>query len=408
MLLLTLTDSVIVGVVRSVGSNTALTLVNPAAGSVAGVAYKLAPAISYTPTNAVNYPATRSHFLAVAGQRVLRCLDNRAWFSRPYTDSAFASTYYPGNIVDLANDYHQLPDGTVLAGAAGLGGTLVLFTTGGVWTVSNLEFDALDDAGNVQHIVRQINELILWGDPGWAKWRGAFVVPAVDDVWLMGLDGAPEPIGAGIKPLYLSYLKAGYSTGQAAVHRGHYFLPILNGTTWIDTLICRLDRGFAWTRWNGHAAGIANAQRIGATTRTPKLLSISGQRVIELTDAWVPSASNASEADASTHTVTIETRDLPSPGGSKGSTTRKVKVRYQATAAAGPTFTVSYARGPEDAAYTSLGSAIRGGGVSDGLDESVWPVGKQAPAIRFRITSSSALSTFTLRSIAAEYTERGA
>jgi hypothetical protein len=67
-------------------------------------------------------------------------------------------------------------------------------------------------------------------------------------------------------------VKAGYQPGLATVHRGHYFLPIVNGSTWVDTLVCRLDlERSPWTRWAGHAAGTAYAVRVGATTRSPKL-----------------------------------------------------------------------------------------------------------------------------------------
>ena len=167
-----------------------------------------------------------------------------------------------------------------------------------------------------------------------------------------------------------------------------------------------MSRGTPWTRWSGHGAGIAYARQLGASTRSPKLFSIKGQRVTDLTDAWSPSSAIASEADGSTHSIDFQSRDLPTPGRAKGSTTRKVRVRYEATALVTPAFTVSYARGPEGAAWTGL-TNIKGGSTSDGLDESVYSVGKQAPAIRFRLESSSPLSTFTLREIEAEYTPSG-
>jgi hypothetical protein len=336
--------------------------------------------------------------IGVAGRRLLAVLNERVYFSEIDT---------PGDFVE--GNFHDLPSFAIGLGIEELAGDGLVFTTAGVWAISGLLFDALNDFGDIQHRVEQLNELILWGETGLAKYRGAVVVPAVDDVWLMPPGAAPVPIGAGIRPLYLDYVKAGYQPGLAATHRGHYFLPILNGTTWVDTLVCRLDREFAWTRWAGHGAGVAYAQRIGSTTRSPKLFSVSGQRVTELSDAWSASAANASEADATTHTVRIDSRDLPTPGGRLGSTTRKVMVRYNATAAGAATITASYARGPEGAAYSALPLARdTGGGVSDGLDASVWTVNKRAPAIRFRLESTSALSTFTLRSIEAVYTERGA
>jgi hypothetical protein len=391
------------GVVASVNSNTQLTLKDPYPSITdASSNYVLRPVARIVPLAPTGIAIAA---VASAAQRLLVAIGHRMYFSNPGFPPPLPFTEdMNGNVID----FHELPVSAQAIGLEGVGDSALMFTTAGVWAISNLAYDPLDDAGNDQHTVRQINELVLWGDPGIAKWRGAVVAPCVDDVWLLPPDDAPIPIGEGIKPLYLSYVKAGYAPGMASVHRGTYFLPIVSGTTWIDTLVCRLDRdGFPWVRWSGHGAGIAYAQRIGATTRSPKLFSVASQRVTDLTDAWSPSAANASDADGTTHAIDIITRDLSTPGRGKGSVSRRVRVRYEAVAAATPAFTMSYARGPEDAAFTSLGSAIRGGAASDGLDESVWPVGKQAPAIRFRLQSSSALSSFTLRSIAAEYTPVG-
>jgi hypothetical protein len=383
-----------VPVVKKVNSNTSLTLTKPWLGASIGPNnYALWPVFTNT---SVLGDVGAALFVTVAGRRVLLASGQRVWFSDP-DDFAVAYT----------NNYHQAPAGEIV-GVEGVGDSAFVFTTYGMYQLEGLYFDPVDDVGNIQHRIEQINELILWDDAGVGQWRGAVVAPCVDDVWLLPPGGAPEPIGLGIRPLYRDYVKAGYQAGIASVHRGHYMLPILNAGALVDMLVCRLDRGFAWTRWSGHGAGVAYAQRIGGTTRSPKLFALNAQRVTDMTDAWEPSSSNASEADGTTHPIDLITRDLPTPGGAKGSTTRKARLRYEAAAAGGITLTVSYARGLESAGFSSLGSAIRGGGASDGLDESVWPVGKQAPAIRFRVQSSSALSSLKVRGLAAEYTPRGA
>jgi hypothetical protein len=383
-------------VIKSVESNTSLTLTKPWQFTTAtGRTYQFSPNTALTLASSLG--STGRIYVTVAGRRVLIGAGQIVRFSAP------------DNTLNVpVDDYHDVPVGDVI-GLEGVGGSAYVFTTAGMFLLDGLYFDELDDVGNIQHRLEQVNELVLWEDAGVARWRGALAVPCIDDVWLMGQGDAPVPIGGGIKPLYLSYVKAGYQPGLAATHRSHYFLPILNGSTLVDMLVCRLDRGFAWTRWSGHGAGVGYAERIGSTTRTPKLFGANGQRVTDLTDAWDPSSSNSAEADTTVHTLTIETRDQQTPGGSKGSTTRKLRVRYEATVpSVAPTFTVSYARGVEGASFTSLGSPIRGGGVSDGLDESVWPVGKQAPAIRYRITSTSAMSTFKLRGVTTEFLPRGA
>jgi hypothetical protein len=393
-------SGVIHGVVESVQTNTSLTLVGPLANTIPG-ATSYSADVFYT--NSLAYPTgLAASSVATAGQRLLVASGNRVFFSDPGAPLTFTLD----GTSNLISSYHQLPSGAQVTGLQGLGDDCLVFSTSGTWVIQNLSFDAIDDAGNVQHIVRRLNEVILWGDAGIGEWRDGAVVPATDGVYLMSAGGESTPVSDGIRPLYLSYVKAGYQPGAATVHRGHYFLPILNGATLVDVLVCRLDRGAAWTRWSGHSAGVAYAQRIGATTRSPKLLSINAQRVTELTAAWDPSSANASEADGSTHPIDIITRDLPTPGRAQGSTTQRLRVRYESTALVTPTFTVSWARGEEGASFTSL-TATKGGGTSDGLDASVYQVGKKAPSIRFRIQSSSPVSTFKLRAVQAEYREHG-
>jgi hypothetical protein len=386
-----------VGVVESVVSNTELKLTRP-------WAYE-------TLTGAINGIVPRPYFdsilpygtaiqvwghLGTAADRLLLSHGTHLHFSPPGQPLLFDTI--------SGTDYHEIPG--LITGVEGLGDTALVFTTTGTCRVTNLYLDPLDDFGNIQHVVSSVNDVVLWGEMGIARWLDTPVVPGTDNVYLMSPSGAAKPIAAPIKALYLSYVKAGYQPGTATVHRNHYFLPILNGTTLVDVLVCRLDRGFAWTRWSGHGAGVAYQQRIGTTTRTPKLFSVASQRVTELTDAWSPSSSNATEADGTTHTLTIDTRDYPTLGGRLGSTTMKLRTRYECTAGATPTITASYSRGPEGSAYSAL-TNIKGGATSDGLDMSVWDVVKQAPAIRFRLTSTSALSTFTLRGIEAHYRPSG-
>lgn len=385
-------------IVEEVLTDTSAKVRNPAtvALSLSGLNFSSA---SYGVFSGVFTLAQRPGPLASAARRLIICRENRAYFSQPGRPQPTPS-YDPG-----AN-YHELPTGSVITGAEGVGDSCLLFTASGVWAISNMEFDPLDDAGNIQHTVRQVNELVLWGDEGIAQWRGAPVVPAVDNVWLMPLGAEPVPIGGALLPLYPEYVAAGYQPGFATVHRGHYFLPILNGASVVDVLVCRLDRGFAWTRWSGHAAGLGFARRIGAGTRSPRLFGISGARLTDLTGCFNPSGSNASEADGTTHPVTIDTRDYPTPGGGKGSTTLALKVAYEAAAAGTPVVTADFSRGLEGAGYTAL-TLVKGGAASDGQDHSVWRVNKQARAIRFRIQSSSALSSFKLRSLEAPWRQSG-
>jgi hypothetical protein len=410
MILLTGSDTAILGIVKSVESDTALTLMAPANATHAGVAYRATPAISYALAPGGYSPANQRVFVA-AGSRLLRCMDNRIYESVLFggkvegsTTYAFASgsgpqRYYPGLIYDPAEDFVELPQGLVVVGGEGVGGSAILFTTSGVWRLTNVAFEITDAYGNPQQQVEQINpDLILWGNAGIARYRGGLVVPAVDDVVLMDGAGATEPVSGNISPLYRSYVKAGYTPGLATVHRGHYFLPIVNGTTLVDVLVCRLDgrKGPGWVRWSGHAAGVGYARRI-STARTPSLLGLNSTRVTDLSGCFSPASGNKSDADATAHVLSIVTRDYSAKAHVKAMW-REVRARFELTDAASdnPTLTAEYAVGPvAGESWTSIGSWAEGTGEAP----TRLAVGKSAQSIRFRLKSSGACASLAVRSL---------
>jgi hypothetical protein len=302
-------------VVKSVTTDTALTLADPWPGSTAaGAAYSLENTLYVT---VFGTGATRS-FVAAAGAgspRLLHCIGNRVYFSERGDPLSFAET-----------DYHQMP--SLITGAEGRGDSALIFTTAGMWQVGNLSFDAVDAYGNIQHTVEEVNkDVILWDNDGIAGFAGGVVIPAIDDVFLTTGDGL-KAITGSIRPLYRDYVAAGYGTGVAAVHRGHYFLPILNGSTLVDTLVCRLDRDHAWTRFAGHAAGRGYAQMIAEAATQPKLLGLAGARVTDLTGCFDPTSANATDADSTTSDLVIETRDFPT-GGNQHGFAQRLRTRYE-------------------------------------------------------------------------------
>jgi hypothetical protein len=182
----------------------------------------------------------------------------------------------------------------------------------------------------------------------------------------VGTGESPKSLTDNIRPLYRDYVKSGYRPGLAAVHRGHYFLPIVNGTSLVDVLVCRLDRGAAWTRWAGHAAGGAYAQRIGADTRQPKLLGISGARITEVTASMALTGA-AQDADATTPVFRVDENDIDLGGGIRPNTAEKVRYVYETTGGT-PTVTVSRAAARATARTTRrCGSAGRRSGSGSGL-----------------------------------------
>ena len=248
-------------------------------GTTIGVAAKVAP------------------FYAVVANRLLAASGDRIDFSDIATPGTFG-----------ANDFHQVPGGVQIIGLEGLRDAAAVFTTDGIWIISNMAFDLTDADGNVQHRMDQYSrDIVLWGNAGIAAWQGGLIVPAVDAVWQLSLgvtSEAPAPfqrLSAAIDPLYQEYVALGYRPGLATVHRSHYFLPILNGLNVVDTLVCKLssDRK-PWSRLQGVAARCAAlAVHKEPTSPQPQLIGADyAGRVQNL--SWLdPGPLAASDADGS-------------------------------------------------------------------------------------------------------------
>lgn len=377
-------------VIESVQSNTSATLRDPWAGATLTNTLDLAPLQQITPPGS-GFQIDNSYLAAVgASPRLVVTIGNKAYFSARGDPTSFAAT-----------DFHELPSNARIIGADSVEDTLVLFTTAGVWAVSNMAYDLTDAFGNVQHSVAQLSkEIILWGDAGIAGSAGGFIVPAVDDVYILALGGAPVSLSSPIRPLYRSYVKAGYRPGLATVYRGHYFLPIMNGfDTWVDTLVCRLDGARpAWTRWAGKGGTTRGfARRIGDDVRQPELLNLSSLRVMNLSSVFVPTAANKNEADGSTHQLTVITRDF-SAQRIGASLWKYLRARYELTDAAtdGPYLSVEYQLGPPSGTWTLI---VGNGTASDGTDSFEWSPDLRAQAIRFRIRSNGPTAKCVVRSL---------
>jgi len=395
-----------IGVIKSVESDTALTLRVPWSGSTAaGAAYAAAPfrRDGLSAGSGPDPPAPAAIAAIGSPARLLYAEGSQVFYSPRGDLFTFTSS-----------DYHQIPAGATAIAIGPLGTTALVYTTQGVWGISNLEFDDVDAFGNQQHVVEKVSEdLILWGPRGLATWGVAAVIPCVDDVYLFTPGSGPRPITGSIRPLYRSYVKAGYQPGTATIHRGHLWLPVLNGSTLVDVLVCRLDRPyeapggvfFPWTRWAGHAAGSAYAQRIGTSTRSPKLLGISGARVLDLNGALDSAAANAVEADGTTSDCVITTRDYAT-GGNQHGFVQRARLRYECVdgGSPDPAVALAYSSDQDAGVFTTLtekGEQDGGTGwaVSAG-DKYQWAlVGKRRERIRFRVTVTGACASFVLRAI---------
>lgn len=314
-------------VVESVTDNTHVTLAKPWQGATAaGQAYVAAP------TLAIATPYRGADIYIAAGGRLLACVGSRA-FESAIGD---ASNWLDQDGLEV---FHEVPGGQILGGEA-LREQVLLFTTEGVWVITNVSYDLVDDFGDVQQQLQPLSrEIVLWSNEGVAAWQGGLIVPAVDGVWLVGLDEPPQLISRSITSRYVEYVTAGYKTGLATVHKSHYLLPILDSSdNVVDMLVCRLDRPvrtnrgvvWGWTHWRGSGANVvALATRIGSGARQPTLLGAergAGSRVVQMADFAADGPST--DHDGTAFRWELISRDFPT-GQLNRNLVKFVEARYE-------------------------------------------------------------------------------
>jgi hypothetical protein len=399
-----------VGVVKEVTGDTSLELRSPAATVLTAAAYSAVGVYEFQPTagDPVAGVATISNPV-----RLIVGNGDQVHFSASGNPLSFDPT-----------DYYLLPGGAQVLGLEALRNVLFVFTTAGVFTVTGLDYDLTDALGNVQHRVEQISrDLVLADARGIAGWRGSLLVPCTDDVYLVSESAAPEPVSAPIRLLYRSYVKEGYGFGHATVYRNHLFLPVVNGSEWIDTLVLRLDQG-GWTQWDGHGGtslGFAARSKRGA--QPARLLSINAGRVLDLAGAFDPDEDNTQDADGTVHQFEVVTRDFTTDG-LRRALVKKIRLRYELNDTGDtPTIRAGFGTGQVSTAGTMWGSStwgsfLWGGASSDdqfvdmdgeappdnGTSPFVWPVipgetGVRPRFARFRFVQDEACSGCKIRAL---------
>lgn len=255
-----------------------------------------------------------AHYTIVAN-RLVAAEGDHVWFSNIGKPGTFTAT-----------DYHVIPGGVTVLGLEAGRDSCVVFTTAGVYVISNMALNLTDSAGNVQQRIDRFSaDLILWGVGGLAGWQGNLLVPGTDAIWLINRGVTSEAIKSferltdPIRDLYSEYVKAGYAPGQAAVFENHYLLPIIGGGKVADLLVCRLDmpqgRGQppgAWTRFAGNGAQVGALTTRAATgaSREPELLGAqyaSTSRVVTC-NYFKPGPASMTDADATVPEWALETR----------------------------------------------------------------------------------------------------
>jgi hypothetical protein len=345
----------------------------------------------------------RDHY-AVAG--------NRLWAAAAgSTRVDFSDVGVPGTFG--ATSFHQIPEGGVL-GMMGLRDAVVIFTTMGVWIISNVGMNLTDATGNVQHrIDRYSRDLILWNANGLgAAYEGGLVVPARDGVYLLNYGVASEApqqftlISRPIANLYRSYVDAGYIPGQPAVHRGSLFLPIRTTTgDFIDLLACRLDmtdasgaRAFPWTRilHNGTsplslARSAISGNLVGGGVGDDRLMAL---------DYFNPSVVHT-DADGSTYGIDVQTRNPIRP--TDVATVAKFRLGYELNGPVDSFISAGYQERPNTAAPVD-GFAYPNW---PGLDPYMWRVGQQASRSSIELDYEGAATRLVIRSFEWFVRDRG-
>jgi hypothetical protein len=386
-----------------VANATGMSAVNDATGVVTAIAAGVpggGPAVSLagllfqpggvtlSPTLAVGAAAKVRAMYAVAGNR-LWAMDVNS------TLLEFSDVGAPGTFG--VTSFHQVAEGGGL-GIIGLRDSVLVFTTAGVWIISNVGMNLTDSAGNVQHrIDRYSRSIILWDRHGLgAAYEGALVIPARDGVYLLSYGVASEApqgftlISRPIATLYRSYVQAGYIPGQPVVYQGTLVLPVRTvAGAFVDLLCCRLDLpGLPWTRVSSLACGPLTLARsvftgnlIGGSAADDRLMTV---------DYFDPSLS-MTDADGQGFTTVLKTRAPVTPDDA--ATLARVRLGYQQTGGA-----------PTSANYLNDlgGSTVLSGFAGDNsATERVpysWRVGKPARYSTIELGQAGAPSVFRVKS----------
>jgi len=370
--------------------------------------------------------AKEEPYYAVVANRLLAGSGHTVYFSKIKTPGTFEAT-----------DLWELPGGIEILGVESLRQSAIVFTTRGVWVISEMGKNLTDEAGNLQQTLDLYSsDLVLWGSGGIAAWEGGLIVPGTDAVWLVSLGVSSEKsqpfqrLSDAIEPLYREYVSNGYQAGQATVFANHYILPVIGNGEIVDVLVCRLDmqpvpKQSNWRPWT-HLSGFgatcgAFATRVSSTSqRTPELLGGTYGASARVLNGlfFAPGPAAMLDADGSVHKWSLTTRSYAT-GNLVANLINKIRLRYQMfNPNAAPKMKLEIAvETPSKglsvwglfkwgAAVWGLPSAAAFEPVSGEAQQStdavvpfVWRVRKKRRLIRFRFSSADAVVALAVKSL---------
>lgn len=330
-------------VVDSVTSDTVLVLRDAYEGATDGTISIVASRLGTTAAA----PYRTSHFYGHNGSRAVSVEGDKVYLAGFTTDNNANPHSWD------STDYHELPKGVQGTGTIDVRDLQLVFTTRGLFTISGIENDLTDAAGNFQQRLDHVApDLILWGNEGIATWQNTAVVPCVDGVWLVDGVSSPSRISDRIRARIREYVRRGYKPGLAAVFNGHYHLPILDtANDTVDYLICRLDRGFAWSRATGTAATVSCLSAGIITTsghdlEGPILYAAQNDaaaRIVDNANFFVPDQTDGQDWDNTNFVKQWISRDYGT-GGLQKNLVKRGRIRYELVGL-GATMALSYSTG---------------------------------------------------------------
>lgn len=326
------------------------------------------------------------------------------------SDKVYFSSINGGSGDFATDDFWLIPAGATITGLAPLRDACVVFTDRGTWVISNMAYNLIDGDGNVQQRLDLYSPDLVLAGPGASGvvgWNGGLIVPARDGVWLMQLgvtSEVAEPLQLLSRPInsaYRSLLDFGYVPGQAAVHRGYLFLPLLHNLSGGAALneqmyVCNLGlAGHPWTEFNFDEGGGAVAltrssdgsSLLGSTRITSPMSPISKLATMNFLD----SSASSTEADGKTNWFVLETPSLQT-----GSFNQNVAVKARLSYALRDLATddpeiEAWWRPDFSGSITALSGTAPENDVTGGTF--TWPIGKRcrSGALRIRVKDPGTL-----------------
>lgn len=243
-----------------------------------------------------------------------------------------------------------------------------------------------------------------------APWRDFVIFANTTGVFLTDGVGATDLTNQGGMSTYWRDTLRSYTTSwtvSAGVYSNYYVVSIMNGNTFVDCLVCDLDRR-QWFRFANvkatmfaHAVGVAE-ELFFASRSTPRVLKISS--------CWNPSATVKNDADGTNVAPVLETpfyrgfqrlyRRWVASQAFQGWKNAFVDYDLRDASADAPTLTLSYIRSAESTSYTTAGTTLAATTKSSRVKRAL---NFRDRGIAFKVAQTGPSSDTYLYAIEAEY-----